>query len=120
MCLPIELNISAHMINSTSCVKFLGVFIDDQLFLEEYKSEQCICVAHQANALRRFVKWLSLKSRITHYIYGLEGFYLLSFWYSMYFCGYTISLKREKVHRKSSSALLYDYLAPYHILIEKI
>ena len=63
----IELNISGQTIKPTSCVKLLGVFIDDQLSLDKYVSELCIHAARQTNALWRIFKYLSPECRITMY-----------------------------------------------------
>ena len=108
----IELNISGQTIKPTSCVKLLGVFIDDQLSLDKYVSELCIRAARQTNALRRIVKYLSPECRITMY----TAFIASNFnncnivWH---FCGHTNSLKIEKVHKKSLNVVRNDYLSPY-------
>ena len=48
----IKLNISEQTIKPISCVKLLGVFIDDQLSLDKYVSELCIRAACRNNALK--------------------------------------------------------------------
>ena len=107
----IELNISGQTIKPTSCVKLLGVFIDDQLSLDKYVSELCIRAARQTNALGRIVKYLSPECRITMY----TAFIASNFNYCnivWYFCGHTNSLKIEKVHKKSLNVVL-SFPLPY-------
>ena len=41
----IDLNISGQTIKPTSCVKLLGLFIDDRLTIDKHVSELCMHVA---------------------------------------------------------------------------
>ena len=103
----IELNISGQTIEPTSCVKLLGVFIDDQLSLDKYESDLCIRAARQTNALRIIVKYLSPECRITVYTaFNASNFsYYDIMWH---FCGHMNSFKIEKVHKKSLNVVLND------------
>ena len=115
----IDLNISGQTIKPTSCVKLLGLFIDDQLTFDKHVSELCMRVARQTNALRRNVKYLTPECKIIMY----TAFIASNFNYChivWHFCGYTNSLKIEKLHKKSLNVVLNDYLSPYHVLLEKV
>ena len=115
----IDLNISGQTIKPTSCVKLLGLFIDDQLTFDKHVSELCMRVARQTNALRRIVKYLTPECKIIMY----TAFIASNFNYChivWHFCGLTNSLKIEKLHKKSLNVVLNDYLSPYHVLLQKV
>ena len=115
----IDLNISGQTIKPTSCVKLLGLFIDDQLTFDKHVSELCMRVTRQTNALRRIVKYLTPECKIIMY----TAFIASNFNYChivWHFCGLTNSLKIEKLHKKSLNVVLNDYLSPYHVLLQKV
>ena len=87
-----DLNISGQKIKATSCVKLLGLFIDDQLTFDKHVSELCMRVAWQTNALRRIVKYLTPECKNIMY----TAFIASNFNYChivWHFCGHTDSLK---------------------------
>ena len=93
-----DLNISGQTIKPTSCVKLLGLFIDDQLTFDKHVSELCMRVARQTNALRRIVKYLTPECKIIMY----TAFIASNFNYChimWHFCGHTNSLKIKKLHK---------------------
>ena len=115
----IDLNISGQTIKLTSCVKLLGLFIDDQLTFDKHVSELCTRVARQTNALRSIVEYLTPECKIITY----TAFIASNFYYChivWHFCGHTNSIKIAKLHKKSLNVVLNDYLAPHHVLLEKI
>ena len=115
----IDLNISGQTIKPTSCVKWLGLFIDDQLTFDKHVSELCVRVARQNNALRRIVKCLTPECKFIMY----TAFIASNFNYChimWHFCGHTNSLKIEKLHKESLNVVLNDYLSPNHVLLEKV
>ena len=115
----IDLNISGQTVKPTSCVKLLGLFIDDQLIFDKHVSELCMRVARQTNALRRIVKYLTPECKIIMYTAFIASNlnYCHIVWH---FCGHTNSLKIEKLHKKSLNVVLNDYLSPYHVLLQKV
>ena len=115
----IDLNISGQVIKPTSCVKLLGLFIDDQLTFDKHVSELCMRVAWQTNVLRRIVKYLTPECKIIMYtaVIASNFNYCHIVWQ---FCGHTNSLKIEKLPPKSLNVVLNDYLSPYHVLLEKV
>ena len=62
-----ELNISNDTMKLVSCVKVLGVTLDDKLCFDNHISRLSTTAALQTNALRRIVKYLHLDCRINMY-----------------------------------------------------
>ena len=62
-----ELNISNDTIKPVSCVKLLGVTLDDKLCFDDHISRLCTRAASQTNAFRRILKYVTLDCRINIY-----------------------------------------------------
>ena len=70
-----ELNISNDTIKPVSCVKLLGVTLDDKLCFDDHISRLCTRAARQTNALRRILKYVPLDCHINIY----QSFHCLKF-----------------------------------------
>ena len=65
--------ISESILTPVSCVKLLGVKIDDHLSFDDHISSICLRVSHQINGLRRITKYMTIENRISLYNAFLSG-----------------------------------------------
>lgn len=114
----IEFCVSNEIIKPVSCVRLLGVYIDDKLTFEEHVSRLCIKAARQTNALRRISKYLSLDVRlmIFHAFIASNFHYCNIVWH---FCSSRSVYKLEKVHKNALRVVLNDYESSYSELLTK-
>ena len=114
-----ELNISNDTIKPVSCVKLLGVTLDDKLCFDDHISRLCTRAARQTNALRRILKYVPLDCRINIY----KAFIASNFNYCKtvwHFCSNRSAYKIEKVNKKALRVTLNDYESPYVTLLKNV
>ena len=63
----VEFHVSGHSLKPVSCVKLLGVKIDERLTFDDHISALRAKASHQISALRRIVKYLTMDNRMSIY-----------------------------------------------------
>jgi len=114
-----ELCFSDQVIQSVSCVRLLGVKIDNRLSFDDHVSSICSKVSLQISALRRIVKFLSLENRISIY----NAFIASNFTYCntvWHFCSNRSLFKLEKIHKQALRVVLNDHTSSYLGLLEQM
>ena len=108
-----------HSLKPVSCVKLLGVKIDDRLTFDGHISALCAKASHQSSALRRIVNYLTMDNRMSIY----NAFIASNFDYcnTVWHCCSNRSLyKLEKVHKQALRVVLNDYSSSYRNLLDKV
>ena len=101
---------------SESCVKVLGVMIDENLNFSEHVSSLCNKAARQLNALARISKYIDVPSRKMIY----NSFIVSNFTYCAlvwHFCGKVNNGKIEKINERALRILYDDYTLTYDELL---
>ena len=116
----IQLDINADVtVTSESCVKALGVYIDNRLTFNEQIKQSSIKAARQLNALSRISKFLNFKSKKSIF----QSFIMSNFTYSplvWHFCGKNNNSKLEKIQERALRIVCDDRLSEYSDLIVKV
>ena len=102
-----------------SCVKLLGVNIDDRLSINDHISSTCFRVSHQINGLCRITKYITTENRISIY----NAFLAANFTYCntvWHFCSNRSLCMVEKVNKKALRVVLNDYVFTYRDLLDKV
>ena len=111
--------ISKSILTPVSCVKLLGVKIDDRLSFDDHISSLCLRVSHQINGLRRITKYMTIENRISIY----NAFLSANFTYCntvWHFCSNRSLFMLEKVNKKALRVVLNDYVSTYRDLLDKV
>ena len=112
----VEFHVSGYTLKPLSCVKLLGVQIDERLSFDEHVSSICNRVSQQINALRRISKYLMLQNRMSIY----NAFLTSNFIYcniDWHFCNRSM-YKLEKVHKQALRVVLNDYTSSYRVVLD--
>ena len=115
----VEFRVSGHSLKPVSCVKLLGVKIDERLTFDDHISVLCAKASHQISALCRIVKYLTMDNRMSIY----NAFIASNFNYCnmvWHFCSNRSLYKLEKVHKQALRVVLNDYSSSYHNLLDKV
>ena len=115
----VEFHVSGHSLKPVSCVKLLGVKIDERLTFDDHISALCAKASHQIRALRRIVKYLTMDNRMSIY----NAFIASNFNYCntvWHFCSNRSLYKLEKVHKQALRVVLNDYSSSYRNLLDKV
>jgi hypothetical protein len=103
---------------SETCVKVLGVSVDDKLTFDTHIRELCVKAARQLNVLRRLAPQLDFKSRMVIY----KTFVLSNFNYCplvWHFCGKSNSNKLERLQERGLRFVFDDETTTYQSLLDK-
>ena len=115
----VEFHVSGHSLKPVSCVKLLGVKIDERLTFDDHISALCAKASHQISALRRIVKYLTMDNRMSIY----NAFIASNFNHCntvWHFCSNRSLYKLEKVHKQALRVVLNDYSSSYRNLLDKV
>ena len=106
--------LSESILRPVSCVKLLGVKIDDRLSFDDHISSICLRVSHQINGLRCITKHMTIENRISIY----NAFRSVNFTYCnrvWHCCNNTSLCMLEKVNKKTSTFFLMITFQPIEI-----
>ena len=114
---PVSITLKGNtVIMSESCVKVLGILIDNRLDFSQHISLMCSKAARQLNALARISKYLDQSSLKTiHNSFISSNFsYCPLVWH---FCGKVNNEKIEKIQERSLRILQNDFTSSYHDML---
>ena len=63
----ITFDVRVYILQHISCISLLGVNIDDRFFFDDHISSICNLSSQPARALRRIVKYISIKNQFCIY-----------------------------------------------------
>ena len=110
----VEFHVSGHSLKPVSCVKLLGIKIDERLTFDDHAK-----ASHQIGALRRIVKYLTMDNRMSIY----NAFIASNFNHCntvWHFCSNLSLYKLEKVHKQALRVVLNEYSSSYRNLLDKV
>ena len=113
------LKMNNQLINTTNCVKLLGINIDSKLNFDSHISDLCKKASVQAkalNLLRTYIGNKEMKILINSFIYS-DFNYCPRAWH---FSSCKSTAKIEKIHKRSLRMILNDNMSDYQTLLEKI
>ena len=116
---PIMVEINGCNVQTSDCVKLLGIHIDDKLRFQKHISVVCSRASRQINAMNRVSKFLSKECKIKLY----NAFILSNFLYCSivwHFCSSHCSYKMEKIQKRALRVVLNDYQASYQDLLNEV
>ena len=114
LCIPI--GNQGTTVNNTSCVKLLGVFLDNNLCFKDHVNFLCKTTTRQLNTLSRLAKYIDEKGRLAIY----KSFVMSNFNYCplvWHFCGKLLCDKLEKLNYRALKITFNDYRSSYRDLL---
>jgi hypothetical protein len=114
----INITINGNVIESSDCIKLLGVFIDNKLLFDCHVSSLCKKVGRQLNALCRMSRFLNAYSMMNIYnAYIMSNFnYAPTVWH---LCGRINTRKVERLQKRALRIIYKDYVNEYPLLLSK-
>ena len=111
-----SITVNDNVIDSSECVKLLGVHIDNKLTFNHHITVMCKKIGRQINALCRISRYLSQKSLLKVY----ESFIKSNFNYASsvwHLCGIGNTRRIEKLQERSLRIIFKDYSSIYSNLL---
>ena len=106
------LNINNQSINSESCVKLLGIEIDNTLSFSKHISTLCKKASNQLNAIGRMQKYMGFKEKVVL----LNSFVVSNFNYCPLVCDFCFSKSWKNIEKYKSERLEY-YITTLPVII---
>ena len=117
--LSLAVDINGCNVQTSDCVKLLGIHIDDKLRFQKHISVICSRASRQINAMNRVSKFLSKECKTKLY----NAFILSNFLYCSivcHFCSSYCSYKMEKIQKRALRVVFNDYQASYQDLLDEV
>jgi len=116
--ISININVNGNIIESSDCVKLLGVLFDSNLSFNNHISSLCKKVGKQVNALCRMSRVLNTESMMNIY----NSFIMSNFNYATtvwQICGKVNARKIEKLQKRALRIMFKDYDNDYVTLLNR-
>jgi len=112
------LNLQGNTIESSDCLKLLGVTIDEQLNFDTHINELCKKASQRVGVMLRLKKVIPTNAKLTLYKSAILP-YLIYCHLTWHFCSAIDKRKLERIQERALRAVFLDKKSSYQVLLDK-